>query len=517
MRSDVHSSFIPDCVNWHGTNEKGAMFGLHAYPLHWWVKSIRELGFNCVRLPISLQNVLDGATRVDNELLSANPALQNMSSLQILDACIEALTQADFVVVINIHTLANRNCCTDRDGEGLWYTSHRVEGMASFSEGQFFDAVTRVARRYRSNALVAAFDLKNEIRPDRDVFPWLLPSWGGGDIATDWTIAAKRAGLLVLAEDKDMILIVSAMNFGQYLCDVVTYPLHLDESLQGHIVYTVHHYEFFYIPGYFVRVISENINAILGCSCVYTTAVLLLASFVPRWWPPDRVHLTHPGDAATATQCRVPILFSVVACASYVAWGVASTYCGLVAEISRLCFECLLCFLFTGFAIVMWTRIACRRGLAAVNVQSLFAQFLDSWLFPALGFQFVILLMCAYIITSFQTYSKYAKTFDASWGFLGSCSSVDPARTAPVWISEFGVPGDPPEEAVAWWPWFLRYMSERNFAGFSYWPLTNGSMSIFDRQLLLRRGTGLLDNKWQDFVLKPLQHIMRDPMPVPRC
>jgi hypothetical protein len=48
-------------------------------------------------------------------------------------------------------------CCSNDDGEGLWYTSE-------YPAEVFFDHWTFLSQRYRNNPMVIGADLRNEIR-----------------------------------------------------------------------------------------------------------------------------------------------------------------------------------------------------------------------------------------------------------------------------------------------------------------------------------------------------------------
>lgn len=74
------------CVNWYGAHlATYAVGGLHRRSLSQLAVMIRALGFNCVRLPYSLELQLS-AVRPPPDFISANPTLVNKSGLEILDA-----------------------------------------------------------------------------------------------------------------------------------------------------------------------------------------------------------------------------------------------------------------------------------------------------------------------------------------------------------------------------------------------------------------------------------------------
>ena len=94
--------------------------------------------------------------------LSANPELIGKTSLEVLDATIAGLTSAGLMVILNNHnsgagnkimifSLTHSNClsilgwcCSDNDGEGLWYTHNYPEDM-------WFAALEELTLRYKVN------------------------------------------------------------------------------------------------------------------------------------------------------------------------------------------------------------------------------------------------------------------------------------------------------------------------------------------------------------------------------
>ena len=76
---------------------------------------------NVVRLTFSLQLFYDNNIIPDN-LISANPQLKGKTAMEIFDITIQELTQAGLMVYLNNHTSKSQWCCSDSDGDGLWYS-----------------------------------------------------------------------------------------------------------------------------------------------------------------------------------------------------------------------------------------------------------------------------------------------------------------------------------------------------------------------------------------------------------
>ncbi|CAK0830202.1 unnamed protein product [Prorocentrum cordatum] len=114
------------CVNWYGAQmEQMAPNGLNHQRVERIAAIIVGHGFNCVRLPFSLDVVFTNRSSVPSPhtSLRANPDLKSKSPLEVFDAALEALTDKGLMVILNNHVSSARWCCSLSDGEGLWYTS----------------------------------------------------------------------------------------------------------------------------------------------------------------------------------------------------------------------------------------------------------------------------------------------------------------------------------------------------------------------------------------------------------
>ena len=128
------------CVNWYGAHMEGFVVnGLDVRPVADIAQTIASLGFNCIRLPFSLQQFYDNPI-VEASRLSANPSLVGLSSLEVFDATVSALTNAGLMVILNNHNSKAGWCCSEQDGDGLWYTNQ-------YSEQMWLNALEKMAER----------------------------------------------------------------------------------------------------------------------------------------------------------------------------------------------------------------------------------------------------------------------------------------------------------------------------------------------------------------------------------
>ncbi|CAE7567712.1 unnamed protein product, partial [Symbiodinium necroappetens] len=190
------------CVNWYGAHmEMLVNNGLNVRSLAEVAHHIVELKFNCVRLPYSLDSLNLSAASIPHPAsqLCHNPELQASTPLEIFDSTVQALTDAGLLVVLNNHVSKRGWCCDASDGEGLWYTE-------DFPESVWLDHLSFLAARYRDNAGVVGFDIRNEIRSTE----FETPTWGGG--STDWAEAASKGSRRVLDANPDMLLFISGLE-----------------------------------------------------------------------------------------------------------------------------------------------------------------------------------------------------------------------------------------------------------------------------------------------------------------
>ena len=142
--------------------------GLDKVPLDMVSKTIASLGFNCVRLPYSLQLYLDNPF-VENKYLTANPSLLDNNAMQVFDKTVDSLTGTGLMVILNNHVSEAGLCCSTTDGNGLWYNK-------DYPEDKYFEVLRAITARYAGNKLVVGNDLRNELRPDETT--GLMPVWG---------------------------------------------------------------------------------------------------------------------------------------------------------------------------------------------------------------------------------------------------------------------------------------------------------------------------------------------------
>ncbi|HEY2296949.1 MAG TPA: cellulase family glycosylhydrolase [Jatrophihabitans sp.] len=224
-------------VNWSGAETQAyTVGGLDERPLDRLAALIHRGGFNAVRLPWSNQLVEDNPV-VPAQYLSANPQLQGMHALSVLDAVINALGRHDVMVVLDNHRSRADWCCDEQHGDGLWYTPQYPES-SWIADWKF------MAQRYAHTANVVGAELRNEIRPEPQLAPGpTTATWGDGNSLTDWRAAAERGGDAVLSVDPNWLIVVGGTEYQGNLTGVRTAPVQL--SVPHRVVYAAHDYRWF--------------------------------------------------------------------------------------------------------------------------------------------------------------------------------------------------------------------------------------------------------------------------------
>ena len=219
------------CTNWYGAHmQRYVVNGLDKVPMDFVSKSISGLGFNCVRMPYSLEQVVKNPL-VNSEHLKANPELMSLTSMEILDKTIESLTNNGVMVILNNHIGEAKWCCDLTDGNGLWYNKE-------YPEETWLKTLGSLTKRYLSNPGVIGNDLRNELRAD--IKNLRVPSWGSGHKTTDWKIAAQKGAKAVHEVNESQLIFVEGLSYATDLSGVYWHPLKL--SVPNKLIYSAHAY-----------------------------------------------------------------------------------------------------------------------------------------------------------------------------------------------------------------------------------------------------------------------------------
>ena len=212
-------------VSWFGMETNA--FTPHGLEVRNWQSMLDQIvaaGFNVIRLPYSNQ-LLKAESQPTSVNFGLNPDLQGLNGLQVLDQLVQGAGARGLAVVLDRHR-------PDPSAQSpLWYTD-------AVPEGQWIDDWVLLAQRYRGDPTVIGADLHNE--------PYNPASWGDGNLATDWRLAAERAGNAILAANPNWLIIVEGIqqyeetwaNWGGNLTGARYHPVRL--SRPEKLVYSPH-------------------------------------------------------------------------------------------------------------------------------------------------------------------------------------------------------------------------------------------------------------------------------------
>ncbi|MDE3188002.1 MAG: cellulase family glycosylhydrolase, partial [Acidobacteriota bacterium] len=198
--------------------------GLDKAPLATIVAQIRATGVNSVRLPWA-NETLERNPVVADYAVAANPEFRGKHAMDVMDAVIAALAEAHIMVILDNHVSRADWCCSETDGNGLWYN-------AEYPETKWLADWQTIVRRYKKQKWVVGADLRNELRSGA--------AWGGDNPKLDWHAAAERGGDAVLAANPRLLVMVEGPEYSTNFAGVDKLPVRL--KVAHRLVYSPHAY-----------------------------------------------------------------------------------------------------------------------------------------------------------------------------------------------------------------------------------------------------------------------------------
>lgn len=232
-------------ANWFGFETTNFIpHGLWARDYHGMLLQVKSMGFNCLRFPYCDDMLRDGAK---NSVLDygkdpfypraqelMNKELVGLTPIQTMDEIIRYAGEIGLVVILDNHSRVHDAYMEEK----LWYA-------ATWSEQQWIDNWTMIAKRYKNNPTVVGFDLDNEPHgKTKDGGA----TWATGDLTKDWNTAAQKCGNAILAVNPDALIIIEGVEqydttmywWGGNLRGVKTNPIVLSKPEK--LVYSAHEY-----------------------------------------------------------------------------------------------------------------------------------------------------------------------------------------------------------------------------------------------------------------------------------
>jgi endoglucanase len=175
---------------------------------------VKLLGFNAIRLPFS--NELVETNPIVRDAVAANPQFRGRHALDVLDAIVAYAQQIGLKVILDDHRCrASRPTGINDLDETLWYTRQ-------YPQSAWMRDWQTLARRYAGDDALIGVDLRNEPHT-AGPGPWNLhaylhqgatwgPYRGVDNPATDWRLAAEKAGNAVLAVNPHLLVFVEGIQ-----------------------------------------------------------------------------------------------------------------------------------------------------------------------------------------------------------------------------------------------------------------------------------------------------------------
>ena len=233
-------------VNWPGAHQDGLVpAGLDKLHRDAIAARIKSWGLNHVRLTFAVGTIMnkDGSMRTglaDNARLAANPDLRGLTPWDVYQAVADSLTAAGLAVIPNCHLMYPGWCCSEADGQGLWWNGNWPASV-------FASAWQVVAQRFAGNELIIGYDLKNEPRKATTGGVTYVPTWGDGNPKTDFQLMYSQVGAKVQAADPDALVFCEGLSYASDLTAAGQHLVTLPHP--GKVVYSVHDYSWFHPDG----------------------------------------------------------------------------------------------------------------------------------------------------------------------------------------------------------------------------------------------------------------------------
>jgi endoglucanase len=214
-------------LSWFGLETPNyVLHGLWSRSMADMLDQVKQLGYNTIRVPFSNQ-LFDAGSTPNGIDFAKNPDLVGATGLQVLDKLVAGARARGLRIILDRHR-------PDSGGQSaLWYTD-------KYSEARWIADWKMLAARYKGDSTVIGCDLHNE--------PHGNATWGDGNAATDWRLAAERAGNAVLSVNPDLLIFVEGVEvvdgastwWGGNLAKAGAAPVRLDVA--NRVVYSPHDY-----------------------------------------------------------------------------------------------------------------------------------------------------------------------------------------------------------------------------------------------------------------------------------
>ncbi len=238
-------------VNWFGFETQISIpHGLYARDVDGMLMHIKELGFNCIRLPWHNGMLREGADFQDpnawvqdpfsykgipevgpfsNLEISKKVTGKDLKPIDIMDYIVDWCQENDLKIILDCHSRNPDAYLIEK----LWYTEdifikedvldengNKIIGsdgkplqkdtiIAATTEQQWIDDWVFLTERYKDKSAVIGMDINNE--PNGKIDNPAGARWGTGD-AFDWRLAAEKCGNAILEANPNVLILVEGIE-----------------------------------------------------------------------------------------------------------------------------------------------------------------------------------------------------------------------------------------------------------------------------------------------------------------
>ncbi len=207
-------------VNWFGFETQISIpHGLYARDVDGMLMQIKELGFNCIRLPWHNGILREGAKFEDPNSWVKDPFSYNgipaqgpysnlkiskketgkpLKPIDVMDYIVDWCQENDLKIILDCHSRNPDAYLVEK----LWYTE-------TTSEQQWIDDWVFLTERYKDKSAVVGMDLNNE--PNGKIDNLAGARWGTGD-EFDWRLAAEKCGNAILEANPNVLILVEGIE-----------------------------------------------------------------------------------------------------------------------------------------------------------------------------------------------------------------------------------------------------------------------------------------------------------------
>jgi len=221
-------------ASWFGFETQDFLVnGLWVHPMDTYIKTLKNLGVNIIRVPFSAEWVVYNWNLYPyDQLISADPSLNGKTSLEILDMLFQKTATHGIGIMLDLHRLHKEYISE------LWYSPTDNQ----YTTDTFFTAWTTLLDYVlitKNHTNLVAIDLLNE--------PHGSTTWGSNDPSTDWRLFVQNA-IPTLAEKyaslNPFLFFVEGIEWGHTFrfWNDLNAPLKLPDALMSRVVFSPHTY-----------------------------------------------------------------------------------------------------------------------------------------------------------------------------------------------------------------------------------------------------------------------------------